>query len=70
MNSVRKSTWIALIAIVGVIYLASDGVEFLVEYLWFDTQGSLDLFRTIILAELGVGFAVGAVVFGVHAPRP
>ncbi len=63
MPSVRKGVWIAIVGVLALLYVASDGIEFLVEYLWFDAQGYIGVFRTIVLTELAIGFSVGTVVF-------
>ena len=63
MGSGRKGLWIFITAIIAVLYLGSDGVDFMVDYLWFDALGRLELFKTIFLAKLLVGLGFGVFVF-------
>src|SRR3972149_7988568 len=63
MSSGRKGAWIFIFAVMALLYLASDGVEFMVDYAWFDAQGRLGVFKTIFFAQFAVGLALGTVVF-------
>ena len=63
MSSGRKGAWIFIVAFVLVLYLASDGVQFMVDYAWFGAQGRLGVFKTIFLAQFAVGLVLGSVVF-------
>jgi uncharacterized membrane protein (UPF0182 family) len=63
MSSGRKGAWIFIFAVIALLYLGSDGVEFMVDYAWFESMDRLGVFRTIFLAQLGVGFAFGTAVF-------
>ncbi|MBI4081779.1 MAG: UPF0182 family protein [Candidatus Lambdaproteobacteria bacterium] len=61
----RRSLWTLVILVLIALYLASSGIELLVEYLWFESVGFSRVFSTVVLAKLGLGIAAGAAALAI-----
>jgi hypothetical protein len=55
----RRSLWTLVILVLVALYLASSGIELLVEYLWYESVGFSAVFSTVFLAKLVLGVAAG-----------
>lgn len=53
----RRAIWTLVILAFLALYVASNSIELIVEYIWFDAQGYLDRFWKVLRAQLLLGFA-------------
>jgi uncharacterized membrane protein (UPF0182 family) len=65
MNLSRLGLWTLLIVALVVFYTGSSAIDFLVDYLWFDSLGYLQVFTRLLWLRLGIGFASGLVALAV-----
>jgi hypothetical protein len=59
----RNLLWVLLGALFLFSYAASSLVEFLVNWIWFESIGYSQVFRTIVATQWGLGCAGGVVAF-------
>jgi len=59
----RRFLWSIVLLVVLFMFLASSGVELMVDYLWLDTIGYRQVFLTIFGTRLALGLAGFAVAF-------
>ncbi|MCH7477399.1 MAG: UPF0182 family protein, partial [SAR324 cluster bacterium] len=57
--SAKRMMWTLVAIVVVVWFLGSAIVELLVNLTWFGAQGYLQVYRTILLTEIGIGVAGG-----------
>jgi uncharacterized protein len=59
----RLGFWLLLVLVLFVLYISSSVIEFLVDYLWFDSVGFLQVFTRLFWVRTSLGFAAGALAF-------
>ncbi len=60
----RTVLWVAAGAILAIAYLGSDLLDLLVDYLWFDAQAYLQVFRTILTTKIVLVLLTGVAAAG------
>ena len=53
----RRLLWVAIALVLLITYLASTGIELIVDYIWLDTMGYGQVFLTILSARIVIGLA-------------
>ncbi len=59
--SARKLIWIVVGVLVVILYLGSNVLELIVDYIWFGTQGYDQVFQRVLTAKILIGILGGAV---------
>ncbi|MCZ6728160.1 MAG: UPF0182 family protein [SAR324 cluster bacterium] len=59
--SARKLIWIVVGVLVVIMYLGSNVLELIVDYIWFGTQGYDQVFQRVLTAKILIGILGGAV---------
>ena len=65
MSLPRVGMWALLIVALVLFYAGSTCIDFLMDYLWFDSLGFLQVFSRLLWLRLGLGVVAGVLAFAI-----